>query len=273
VNTSLSMPSAGLLQDHSSGNIREPTRVCLWRLWSVPLFALLGVLLLKAGAWDQSIFVFINSNARALPSWSWECITIMGDTLVGFAVVLPYLRRHNKALTAACIAIVLCALCSYLCKIGFDSPRPLGTLPADMVNVIGPALLKSSFPSGHTITAFVLVALMVGYSSSRSVFALALAVGSLIGLSRIAVGAHWPVDVLGGAALGWLCGFAGLHLAAYVRTPWNAWLRRLAYGIFLFGTLWLLVMHQSGYVQARPLEQLIALIGVIRFARLKLPGR
>ena len=53
----------------------------------------------------------------------------------------------------------------------------------------------------------------------RIVALLALGVALLVGLSRIAVGAHWPTDVLAGAACGWLAGSAG----AKVRTGCRSW--------------------------------------------------
>ena len=58
----------------------------------------------------------------------------------------------------------------------------------------------ASFPSGHTVTAFA-TALALGWFAPRlrwPLFALAV----LIGLSRVGVGAHYPSDVLAGAALG-----------------------------------------------------------------------
>ncbi len=63
------------------------------------------------------------------------------------------------------------------------------------------------FVSGHTTVAFALYAMAVPHLSRRyRVPALVLA--SLVGLSRIYVGAHLPLDVVGGAALGTLTGEA-----------------------------------------------------------------
>jgi undecaprenyl-diphosphatase len=64
----------------------------------------------------------------------------------------------------------------------------------------------SSFPSGHTATSFA-CATVLSYFAPRAApafYLLALA----IGFSRIYVGVHWPLDVLGGAVLGVAVGLA-----------------------------------------------------------------
>lgn len=58
----------------------------------------------------------------------------------------------------------------------------------------------ASFPSGHTTSAFA-AAVALGYVKPAWRWAL-LGCALLIGLSRIVVGAHFPSDVVGGAALG-----------------------------------------------------------------------
>ena len=59
---------------------------------------------------------------------------------------------------------------------------------------------SDSFPSGHTATSFacatVLTALVPRAAPAFYVLALA------IGYSRVYVGVHWPLDVVGGAVLG-----------------------------------------------------------------------
>ena len=58
-----------------------------------------------------------------------------------------------------------------------------------------------AFPSGHAIVAFMVAGLLAPYLPRRaqvSVFALA----ALICLARVYLGAHNPLDVLGGAAVG-----------------------------------------------------------------------
>lgn len=65
---------------------------------------------------------------------------------------------------------------------------------------------SGSFPSGHTSVAFacatVLTAIAPGLAAPLFVLAAA------IGFSRLYVGVHYPLDVVGGAALGVLVGLA-----------------------------------------------------------------
>ncbi len=63
-----------------------------------------------------------------------------------------------------------------------------------------------SFPSGHATTA-VGIAFVVGFLSPR-LFGWLLAIGILIALSRIIVGAHYPSDVFAGACLGLIGSYA-----------------------------------------------------------------
>jgi undecaprenyl-diphosphatase len=57
-----------------------------------------------------------------------------------------------------------------------------------------------SFPSGHTAVAFAAATVLTWLAprAAPAFFALALA----IGYSRIYVGVHWPLDVVGGAVVG-----------------------------------------------------------------------
>lgn len=95
-------------------------------------------------------------------------------------------------------------------KFGLDLPRPLMALGAN-VYVIGEPERHFSLPSGHaTFTALVL-GLLWPVVSWRLRLALILYV-LWVGWSRIAAGAHFPADVLGG----WLVGAASISAASYL---------------------------------------------------------
>ncbi len=61
-----------------------------------------------------------------------------------------------------------------------------------------------SFPSGHSATAWAVAFALSGEPASPLAFGLALAVS----LSRVYLGAHYPLDVAAGAVIGTACGIA-----------------------------------------------------------------
>lgn len=63
-----------------------------------------------------------------------------------------------------------------------------------------------SFPSGHATTSFAF-AFVVGFLSRRWLVPL-LVIAAIVGVSRVAVGAHYPTDVMGGIVVGTLGAYA-----------------------------------------------------------------
>lgn len=227
------------------------------RLWLLPMLAGLGLAaLLLAG--DRPLFLILNHGAAHLSDTFWSGVTVLGDTLVGFCILLPFLRRRPEWAMAVLLAALPATLLSHGLKDGFDAPRPYAVL-GDTVHVVGPYLKAGSFPSGHTTTAFVIASvLMLGLRSGGLALA-AVLLALLVGFSRVAVGAHWPIDILGGILCGWASAWLGVRLARAWRPEEN---HRVMLGARLFlvgcGVL-LLFGHASGYPLARPWEQSIAL--------------
>ena len=76
----------------------------------------------------------------------------------------------------------------------------------------------SSFPSGHTTTAFALATVFAEqYDGTLTVPIIAYTAASLVGISRMTEHAHWSSDVFVGALLGYLCGHdvVSHHRASY----------------------------------------------------------
>lgn len=80
----------------------------------------------------------------------------------------------------------------------WSRPRPFEVLD-DLVLLLGHNG-GGAFPSGHTALAFaVAMAVYYYYPKTSTLFFLA---ALSIGFGRIAMGLHWPTDILGGAVMG-----------------------------------------------------------------------
>lgn len=120
-------------------------------------------------------------------------VTVLLPAAVFLVVLLPrpFLRRWWVW------AVVMLAVTTLegLGKVGVGRPRPAG--------------MRLGFPSGHTAAAaaFYLMACyffegVVRRWAKYALYAVAIGVIVLVGLSRLLLRVHWPLDVLGGAALG-----------------------------------------------------------------------
>ena len=148
-------------------------------------------------------------------------ITALGGpaVLTLFTVLLTiYLLITRRFREAALVTIAIGGgtILSTLLKTAIDRPRP-DLLP----NVV--ATMSASFPSGHAmlsaVTYLTVGGLLMRLQPSRTakiyVFAVAVLLTILIGLSRIFLAVHWPTDVLGG----W-CGGAIWALLCWLTATW-----------------------------------------------------
>lgn len=149
-----------------------------------------------------------------IPVWFWELCSFLGGwqvrVAIGIVLVLGAVLSGRPRL-AVILAIVLIAAPVFveLTKGIVARPRP----PDPLVPTSG-----YSFPSGHTLDSTVtygVLALVVWRSPLPTgirwaAVAAGVTVPFLTGLSRIALGAHYPSDVFGG----WLAGLAFVAVAA-----------------------------------------------------------
>lgn len=151
------------------------------------------------------------------PAWMtqfWLSVSWLGDTAprlfaAGLGITLLLcLRRWQSALFLSGVLLSGISL-STLIKAWVARPRP-GLVPhLDQVS-------SMSFPSGHALNstlfylalALVLAPLLKRRSAQWTLYGFALISSLAIGLSRIALGVHWPSDVLASWVMA--CGWLGL---------------------------------------------------------------
>ncbi len=261
------MPAAlvAVLQKNAE---RDAPRFAPTRRGDLTIACVVGALLvaglaLYAAAGYPAGFAMLNGLAAVLPGWFWQGVTLLGETPTAFALALLVARRHPLALWVLLMASLPGALLSRGMKHLADLERPPAVLAADAFHLVGPALKHYSFPSGHTITAF-LVAGVVAYVSPRwRVPALALAL--FVGLSRVAVGVHWPLDVVAGAVFGLVAAWLGIRLAARWRSGLNPRVHLVLVAAFLWGPVALL-LDDWGYPGSAWVRVPVALAAIVAVA-------
>src|SRR6266566_2561549 len=122
----------------------------------------------------------------------------LGLVWIVIALVLSAVYRRWGAFVLMLIAIALADWSSMGLKSLIDRPRPPLRYPEPKTLV--PLPHDASFPSGHASTSFA-AATMLSLSFPRfAPFLYVLA--AAIAFSRVYVGVHYPLDVVGGAGLG-----------------------------------------------------------------------
>jgi len=231
----------------------------LWLLVGVPSLALLLLVLVVAAGLDQPLFHALNQLSTYTGPAFWANLTILGDGLVCAVLLLPWIRKNPERVWGGLLGAVIMTILLRVLKEMLGIPRPLGILPEESVIVIGPGHRRGAFPSGHTAT-IALYAGILALSTTRRLYAgLAIALAGLIGVSRIAVGVHWPSDVLAGLILGWGSAWAGLCLAE--RWSWGTGprARRILGGLLLVSALVLLFIDHTEYPGVLIFQRTLAL--------------
>jgi len=233
---------------------REP------RVWLVPLLALAGMAVLLASDTNRSLFLYLNGLGTLASDVLWENLTVLGGTLAGLTLLAPLIGRRPDILWSLALAAILATLWVHGLKGPIDHVRPPAVIPPELLHVIGPAHHYGSFPSGHSTTIFTMAGILSLYLRRGSLTWLLAATALLIGLSRIAVGVHWPLDVLGGAFGGWLAAVLGTLLAQRWRwgiSRFGKWILGLALAAC---ALALLISPDTSYPDAIMLQRGLALV-------------
>lgn len=133
-----------------------------------------------------------------------------GQLYVVIGIFLAAMNRpaERSALYATVIAFILELTLYKLLKNGIRRPRPFDASHRIHFLIAPPD--KFSFPSGHTAAAFLMAVILS--SCYAELYALFFIWASLVGISRIYLGVHYPTDVMMGALIGTLTAMVGLSI-------------------------------------------------------------
>jgi undecaprenyl-diphosphatase len=164
---------------------------------------------------DHWLFVWVLAHRVALLNSVMLAISVVGRSgLIWLAIGLtlaPTRRITLSTFLQLMLAVVLASLVTdYALKPLVARPRPFVSAPD--VRVIGPRPIDKSFPSGHAATAFAGAYVLSEVVASARICWWALA--ALIAFSRVYLGVHYPLDVIGGSLVGCVCGWCAARLVA-----------------------------------------------------------
>lgn len=144
---------------------------------------------------------------------------VMVFLVVAVTCVLALARRRAEAVILVVASLGAMGL-ELVLKGWYDRPRP------DLVPHAA-RVFSASFPSGHaTMSAAVFLtigALLASTQPERRIkiyiASLAVLLTTMVGVSRVYLGVHWPTDVLAGWTLG--AAWAAICWAAAIRSHWT----------------------------------------------------
>lgn len=171
--------------------------------------------------WGGANVDLLLAIQRALPDsslWLPEVLSAFGSYWGAPAVVVLLLvwRRMQVRQGATTLAVPLCRfilgltlalIAAAVTKAVFALPRPFVVLGDAVYRATSAPDSRYTMPSGHSVYVGVLAAALwpvFGWSGRICLVLFAAAVG----WSRIVLGAHFPVDVIAGLALGLACAVA-----------------------------------------------------------------
>ena len=236
--------------------------------WLVPLASVLAMAAIAITGSNRTLFLWINEQGLFVGDTLWAAITMLGDGWIATILLLPLAGRRPDILWAAMVAGLLTTLLVLSLKLAFGVARPPAVLSPESFHLIGPALKATAFPSGHTATIFAWAGVLALQSRKGWIKATCLLIAVAVGLSRIMVGVHWPLDVLGGALLGWMSAVWAIELARRWPRGMEVATQRLIAAVLAGAAVYLLVWPITSYAHTQDVQRTIASVCLI----LALPG-
>jgi membrane-associated phospholipid phosphatase len=144
----------------------------------------------------SAVFAVVNPLCRPIP------LIVLGVVFIVWVLFAARrLSDRRELLRAAIVTLFLAELSAQVMKQIANQPRPLAVIPGIDNHGYPIQPHGNAYPSAHTAAVVALVAgLWPWMRWPQRVVGMIAAI--LVALNRLYIGAHWPIDILGGAAIG-----------------------------------------------------------------------
>jgi membrane-associated phospholipid phosphatase len=166
----------------------------------------------RPGAEDAQTALVVRLNHPAQPLAALLAVSnpllrpvpllVLAVALVGWVLLTAVdWPQRLECLRGLAVAVLVAELLAQTFKRIVDQPRPTAVIPGLDVHGYPQDPFGRAYPSAHTAVAVAVVAALWPWTG-RPQRAAGLVAAVLVPLNRIYIGAHWPVDIVGGAAIG-----------------------------------------------------------------------
>jgi undecaprenyl-diphosphatase len=155
-----------------------------------------------------AVFAVVNPFLRPIP------LLVIAVVLMLWVLITSSGRWHRLEVTRALlVSLILAELVSQGLKHVADQARPLEVISGLDTHGYPTSPRGNAYPSAHTAVVVAAVCALWPWTRwPQRVAGLALAV--FTACNRVYIGAHWPIDVVGGIAIGLLSGVISWVIAA-----------------------------------------------------------
>lgn len=182
---------------------------------------------------QKKYFYFINFKLSQFPNVMYN-LTQIGDTLIFLSLLTILILYAPKIWESLIVSVLVSAIFSIVLKNLFSIPRPAASFDHNSFIIIGETLSgHNSLPSGHSITIFtILTVLLFGFmpkKMNRKILWMVFVfiTGLVLAFTRVGVGAHYPLDVITGGTIGYICGILGILINQKVKI--FLWINNIKY--------------------------------------------
>jgi len=172
--------------------------------WKIPVIAGVATVILMISEINQSLFLILNSVLYIPFEAIWLNISVFGEAEVIAIMLVPFISKRPDIIWAVLITACITIIGVELAKHYFALPRPPVILRYDQFHQIGENYSVDSFPSVQAAVAFSIAAVVILSVQQLWIKITIFSYACLIGLSQIAIGANWPIDIVSGVLAGWL---------------------------------------------------------------------
>jgi membrane-associated phospholipid phosphatase len=241
----------------------ESPRKIGWSLYLPPIICFGLLLAIYFSGRNVDVFLWLNQQGRFAGDNFWIAITTLGDGLVLFVLVLPFIRRRPDLAWSLIVSFVLVVLFVKGIKIPIVSYRPPSIIDVNQFRLVGAAYRYNSFPSGHAASIAAFCGTICIFYRQRWVRAVAITLAVLISYSRLAMGLHWPTDVLVGFLGGWISALLGYLISSRLAFG-KSRAAQIVFAVIIGGAaIRMSLTNHTDYPQAFRLLQIVALGSVV----------